>query len=113
MEEIKDLTPEQFRALETHYREWRAVAVRSGPTDHERVEKAIGKLYTVCSYDWPTFVWYESPREMLMSLATSLLRFGRVALKDSLCPCTAGAIFGQSFSKLVRRQRGCRLALVD
>ena len=59
--------------------------MRSGPTDHERVEKAIGKLYTVCGYDWPTFVWYESPREMLMSLATSLLRFGRVTLRDSLC----------------------------
>jgi len=85
VEEIKDLTLEQFRALETHYGEWRAVAVRSGPTDHERVEKAIGRLYTVCGYDWPTFVWYESPREMLTFLATGLGRFGRVPLRDSLC----------------------------
>ena len=85
VEEIKDLTPEQFRTLETHYREWRAVAVRSGRTDHERVEKSIRKLYTACGYYWPTFVWYKSPREMLMSLATSLGRFSIIPLRDSLC----------------------------
>jgi hypothetical protein len=82
--EIKDLTPQQFRALETHCREWRAVAVRSGRTDHERVEKSIRKLYTACGYYWPTFVWHKSPCEMLMSLDSSQGRFGGVPLRDSL-----------------------------
>jgi hypothetical protein len=58
--------------------------VLSGPTDRESVQKAIGRLYTASGHDWPTFVWYQSPRELLMSLATSLLRFGRVSLKNFL-----------------------------
>jgi hypothetical protein len=85
VKEIKDLTPEQLRALETHYREWRAIVVRSGPTDRERVQKAIGKLYADCGFGWPAFAWYESPREMLTSLAASQGHVGRVPLRDSLC----------------------------
>ncbi len=59
--------------------------MHSGVTDHQGVEKAIGRLYTVCGHDWPTFVWYESPREMLRSFANSLGRFGKVSLRDALC----------------------------
>ena len=57
--------------------------MHSGTTDREGVEKAIGKLYNVCGHDWPTFVWYESPRELLKSFENSLGRFG-IPLRDSL-----------------------------
>jgi len=65
---IKQLMPEQVRMLETHYREWRAVAARSGPADRNVVQNAIGKLYAASGHDWPSFVWCESPRELLTSL---------------------------------------------
>jgi len=81
---IQQLMPEQVRMLETHYREWRAVATRSGPADRNVVQSAIGKLYTASGHDWPSFVWCESARELLMSLAKTLGRFGLVPLRDSL-----------------------------
>jgi hypothetical protein len=81
---MKGLTHEQIRALETHYRAWREVASRGGPADRERAEDAIGELYTVSGHDWPSFVWYESPRELLISQVNSLGRFGLVSIRDSL-----------------------------
>jgi hypothetical protein len=82
---IKDLTGEQVQALEVHYRAWREVVSRGGPTDRERAEAAIGELYSVSGYDWPKFVWYESPRELLISRANSLGRSGLVSIRDSFC----------------------------
>jgi hypothetical protein len=82
---MKGLAHEQIRALETHYRAWREVASRGGPTDRKRAENAIGKLYTVSGHDWPKFVWYESPRELLISQANSLGRYGLVSIRDSFC----------------------------
>jgi hypothetical protein len=82
---MKGLAHEQIRALETHYRAWREVASRGGPTDRKRAENAIGKLYTVSGHDWPSFVWYESPRELLISQANSLGRYGLVSIRDSFC----------------------------
>jgi hypothetical protein len=82
---MKGLTHEQGRALEGHYRAWREVASRGGPTDRKRAEHAIGKLYTVSGHDWPSFVWYESPRELLISQANSLGRSGLVSIRDSFC----------------------------
>ena len=83
MERIKDLTPEQVRALQDHYRAWRAVALRTGPVDRKFVQNAIGKLYLASGHDWPSFVWYESPRDLLR-FAISLGRFGLVPLRESL-----------------------------
>src|SRR5208283_5368468 len=89
---IQQLMPEQVRMLETHYREWRAVATRSGPADRNLVQSAIGKLYAASGHDWPSFVWCESPRELLTSLAKTLGRFGPVPLRDSLLqPLRLGA----------------------
>jgi hypothetical protein len=82
---MKHLTSEQIRAVGAHYRAWREVALCSGPTDRSRAEAAIGKLYTVSGYDWPSFVWYQSPRELLISQANSLGRFGLVPIRDSFC----------------------------
>jgi hypothetical protein len=81
---IQQLMPEQVRALEAHYREWRAVTARSGRADRNVVQNAIGKLYAASGHDWPSFVWCESPRELLTSLAKTLGRFGLVPLRDSL-----------------------------
>lgn len=81
---IQQLMPEQVRMLETHYREWRAVAARSGAADRNVVQNAIGKLYAASGHDWPSFVWCESPRELLTSLAKTLGLFGLVPLRDSL-----------------------------
>src|SRR5271163_3884801 len=75
MERIKDLTPEQVCALQDHYRAWGAVALGTGPADRKLVQNAIGKLYAASGHDWPSFVWYESPRELL-TFAKSLGRFG-------------------------------------
>jgi len=83
MERIKDLTPEQVCALQDHYRAWGAVALGTGPADRKLVQNAIGKLYAASGHDWPSFVWYESPRELL-TFAKSLGRFGLVPLRDSL-----------------------------
>ncbi len=83
MERIKDLTPAQVCALQEHYRAWRAVALGTGPTDRKLVQDAIGRLYAASGHDWPSFVWYESPRELL-TFAKSLGRFGLVPLRDSL-----------------------------
>src|SRR5271165_6116045 len=83
MERIKDLIRKQVCALQDHYRGWRAVALGTGPTDRKLVQNAIAKLYTASGHDWPSFVWYESPRELL-TFAKSLGRFGLVPLRDSL-----------------------------
>ena len=83
MGRIEDLKPEQVRALQDHYRAWRAVALSAGPVDRKVVQNAIGKLYIASGHDWPSFVWYESPRELL-TFAQGLGRFGLVALRESL-----------------------------
>src|SRR5271170_1131321 len=83
MERIKDLTPEQVCALQDHYRAWGAVALGTGPADRKLVQNAIGKLYAASGHDWPSFVWYESPRELL-TFAKSLGSFGLVPLRESL-----------------------------
>jgi len=80
---IQHLSPEQVRTLEAHHREWRAVATRSGPADRKLVQKAIGELYVASGYEWPSFVWHESPRELL-TFAKNLGRFGLVPVRDSL-----------------------------
>ena len=83
MERIKDLTPEQVYALQAHYRAWRAIALGTGPVDRTLIQNAIGKLYAGSGHDWPSFVWYESPRELL-TFAKGLGRFGLVPLRESL-----------------------------
>jgi hypothetical protein len=80
---IQQLVPEQVRMLETHNREWRAVATRSGPADRKLVQNAIGRLYAASGHDWPGFVWYESPRELL-TFTKSLGGFRLAPLRDSL-----------------------------
>src|ERR1019366_6346357 len=85
MARVKDLTREQVRALEDHYREWRAAAARSGPSDRNVAQNAIGRLYTASGHDWPSFVWYQSPRELL-TFSKSLGSFKLVPLRDSLLP---------------------------
>src|ERR1700675_3484671 len=83
MERIKDLTRDQVCALQDHCRGWRAVALGAGPADRKLVQNAIGKLYAASGHDWPPFVWYESPRELL-TVAKGLGRSGLVPLRDSL-----------------------------
>src|SRR5271163_1136873 len=83
MARIKDLNPEQVFALQDHYREWRAVALSTGPVDRRLVQNAIGRLYAASGHDRPSFVWYESPRELL-TFAKGLGRFGLVPLRESL-----------------------------
>jgi hypothetical protein len=80
---IQQLMPERVRMLETHHHEWRAAATRSGPADRKRVQKAIGELYVASGYEWPSFVWYESPRELL-TFTKSFGGSGFVPLRDSL-----------------------------
>ncbi len=80
---IQQLMPEEVRMLEAHYREWRAVAARSGPADRNVAQNAIGRLYTASGHDWPSFVWYQSPRELL-TFSKSLGSFKLVPLRDSL-----------------------------
>ena len=55
----------------------------TGTVDRKLVQQAIGKLYAASGHDWPSFVWYESPRELL-TFAKSLGRFGLVPLRESL-----------------------------
>lgn len=83
MGRIRDLKPEQVRALQDHYRAWRTVALGTGPVNRKLVQSAIGKLYVASGHNWPSFVWYESPRELL-TFAQGLGRFGLVSLRESL-----------------------------
>ena len=83
MERIKDLKPEQVCALQDRYRAWRAIALGTGPVDRNLVQNAIGKLYAASGHDWPSFVWYESPRELL-TFTKNLGRFGLVPLRETL-----------------------------
>src|SRR5216684_3088406 len=83
MERIKDLNPERVCALQDHYRAWRAVTLGTGPVNRKLVQKAIGKLYLASGHNWPSFVWYDSPRELL-TFAKGLRRFGHVPLRESL-----------------------------
>jgi hypothetical protein len=84
LERSKDLTRELVSALEGHYRAWGKLTSRGGPTDRKRAEAAIAKLYTISGHDRPGFVWYQSPRELLISQANTLERFGLVSILDSL-----------------------------
>ena len=81
MERIEDLKPEQVRALQDHYRAWRAVALGAGPVDRKLVQNAIGKLYVAPDHDWPSFVWYESPCDLL-TFAKGLERYRTRARLD-------------------------------
>lgn len=58
---IKELTEEQQRALDEHYKVWFAIGTTVEPSDRPASEEAILKIYENMGLKRPKFIWGDSP----------------------------------------------------